>query len=207
LKSAPHVETRASIAGKLGEINGDKKVVDALAEALYDHEHPKEEPISAGSWTDLIRQSIRSRPTQSIVHQAAVKSLTKIGDPQAIEALIIYERDRCPIFSMKFEESIKSMGPPAVDALINLLRSSNIDHMVGAIQLLGFSGNTRAVDPLIELLQHENQRVRRFSANSLGYIGDPRAVEPLNLLLNDEDEKVREDANESLEKITRKSRF
>ncbi len=210
LTSAPRVKTRAKTAQRLGEIIGDKRVVDALVEALDDYVHPEQkvELITAGSTVDLIRQSVRMRPpkaTEPIVHQAAVEALIKIGEPQAMEALILYEVSRSTGPSYEFSKSIDSLGPIAVDALLNLLGTSNVDHMRGIISLLGHTKDPRAVEPLIELLQHENPRVRRYSAIDLRSFSDSRIPEALNLALDDQDDKVREYAKKSLESIARRA--
>ena len=120
-----------------------------------------------------------------------------------MEALILYEVSRSTGPSYEFSKSIDSLGPIAVDALLNLLGTSNVDHMIHIILLLGRTKDPRAVEPLIELLQHENPRVRRFSASSLNSFSDPRVVKALNLALDDQDDKVREDAKKSLEWIAR----
>jgi HEAT repeat protein len=91
------------------------------------------------------------------IRRRAIDALGKIGDPQAVEALIAALKDKD-----------------------NAVRQ-------GAALVLGQIRDDRAALPLIATLKDIHYPVRKEAAQALGELGDSRAVEPLILLLGDVD--------------------
>ena len=87
-------------------------------------------------------------PSPRIRRQAA-SSLSKMGDPRAVRALIHQLEDHPDLVE---EETVEALGD---------------------------LGDARAVPVLVKLLQSPRSILRRAAARSLGCIGDPSAVEPL----------------------------
>ncbi len=71
------------------------------------------------------------------------------------------------------------LGPPAVESLIQSLRSDKQLTRLSAAEALGAIGDPRAVDPLLAMLQGDDYAGRWAAAEALGRIRDPRAVDPL----------------------------
>jgi len=86
----------------------------------------------------------------------AARVLGQLGDPRAVEPLIIALQDEHP----SVREAVASV--------------------------LGEIGDPRAVEPLIIALQDEHPSVREAVASALGEIGDPRAVGPLHITLRED---------------------
>jgi HEAT repeat protein len=103
-------------------------------------------------------------------------------------------------------DKIVEIGPPAVDHLIEALRT-DYDPIARwtSVEALGRIGDSRAIDPLISRLANDSHAdVRWHAADSLGTLGDGRAVPALTAALKDSDSWVRDFAKASLEKIRAK---
>jgi len=116
--------------------------------------------------------------SDSYVQYTAAQALGRIGDPRAVDPLILVLNDSASSLPPMERQSIRFM---ALYALVKI--------------------GEPAIDPLILALNDSSSSVRCYAADALGEIGDPRAVDPLIDALNDEDEDVREAAMEALEKI------
>ncbi|MDP8230456.1 MAG: HEAT repeat domain-containing protein, partial [Candidatus Gorgyraea atricola] len=179
-----------AIINSLGQI-GDERAVDPLIELLKGNDY--------------------------YPGAAAVTALVKIGEP-AVNSLVeslrdsnynIRERtatilDRLNWIPQTQKETIHyyiakrnwdalvKIGEPAVNPLIELLRSPRHAIRKATATALGQIGNERAVNPLIELLRSPRHAIRKATATALGQIGDERAVDPLIELLKDTDWSIRE---------------
>jgi HEAT repeat protein len=107
--------------------------------------------------------------TDRFVRLVAARNLGKIGNEQAIEALI---------------ESLHREPDSEVRATV--------------AEALGYMGSRQAIEPLTLAMQDRDEEVKVAAARSLGYIGDRRAIEPLVRGLSDVDDRVRYAALEAL---------
>ncbi|MFH1830458.1 MAG: HEAT repeat domain-containing protein [Pseudomonadota bacterium] len=101
----------------------------------------------------------------------AVWVLDKLGDPRAVEPLIIALKHQTWLW----------VGNAAAMALVKI--------------------GSAAVEPLIKMLTYRNKDVRIQAASALGDIGDPRAVEPLTKALKSRNKEVRKHVAKALEKL------
>jgi HEAT repeat protein len=95
----------------------------------------------------------------------------------------------------------KRIGSPAVDDLIESLRSENHDVVRLACRCLGPIEDKRATEPLLTLLEEDDFRVRAASVEAIGKIGDSIATEQVIEMLRDSSETVRKSASVALGKI------
>ncbi|GAH55065.1 unnamed protein product [marine sediment metagenome] len=102
---------------------------------------------------------IARKGAHRILQRKAVRLLGEIGDPKAVEPLIIV-----------------------------LLKNQTSDVRVAAAQALGQIGDTRAVEPLIAILEDlaEETYVRENAIEALGKIANNRALEALVATLKDD---------------------
>jgi HEAT repeat protein len=130
-----------------------------------------EKMTKKGSVEKLVKL-LNSRKDTRIRKQAA-EALGKIGDPQAVDSLI-----------MTLDDSSISLG----------IRHS-------AIWSLGKIGDPRAVAPLLTALRGMDRDGRVFTYEALGKIGDARAVEPLITALRESDKLISTTAANVLERL------
>ncbi len=71
------------------------------------------------------------------------------------------------------------IGPPAVEPLIQYLKSEKQLARLSAAEALGLIGDPRAVDPLLAMFKNDDYAGRWAAAEALGRIRDARAVDPL----------------------------
>jgi len=109
--------------------------------------------------------------------EAAVQTLTEIGDKQAIPLLVTL---------VDYREHVLNA---AIDALEGI--NPNWRQLQEA---------RKSVPALLTALKENDSSVRRAAAKMLGEIGDERAVEPLLIALEDKSDTVREAATEALKK-------
>jgi len=135
----------------------------------------------------------------------AVVALGKIGDPRAVEPLIVTLQDLQDEELWVRQYTARALGkigdPRAVEPLIVALGDEDSNVGIDAANALGEIG-VSAVAHLIVALGNGDRRVRSGAANALGEIGDPRAVEPLIAAMEDEDLWVRQRAVVSLGSIS-----
>ena len=98
-------------------------------------------------------------------------------------------------------KALGSLGPAAMDVLIQELKKKDKDHHLVIIKALSEIRDPQPVPVLIEMLKDENSEVRWGAAIALGEIGDKRAIEPLVMCLRDYDKYVRYGAAFSLEML------
>jgi HEAT repeat protein len=104
-------------------------------------------------------------------------------------------------------DKIVEIGPPAVDHLIEALRT-DYDPIARwtSVEALGRIGDERAIEPLIARLANDSHAdVRWHAADSLATLGDVKAIPALTTALKDPDKWVRDFAKASLDKLRAKT--
>ena len=136
------------------------------------------------------------------VRTMAAKVLGKLGDPQAIDALIQGLLDEDEYVREMSSYALGRIGDSqAIEPLIYALRDRQWAVRESAAYALGEIGGAQAIDALISALKGDNRNVLRRSSYALGRIGDPRAVQALAKALQNDDRLVREMAADALGKI------
>lgn len=93
--------------------------------------------------------------------------------------------------------ALASIGGPAVEGLIDAIRSQGDEVKVEAFEALGGMGEA-ALEPLVDALTEKEWSTRVGAALALGKIGSSRGVEPLMSAARDENWQVREAAAKAL---------
>jgi HEAT repeat protein len=148
-------------------------------------------------------------PEEAQLRYEAAKALGKMKTISAIQPLIVTLGDTDPHVRESAAESLREIGVPSVQYLIESLEDENINIRVGAVMLLGDLRDTRAIEPLIDMMATDffkkSWMLRSEVAKALGKIGDPFAIQPLQKLSNDRDSYVREIAISALDEIEKKA--
>lgn len=146
-----------------------------------------------------------------LTRKEAARSLRKVGDARAVNALIDSLRYRSwhsdyIILSSVRENSAEALGAigdsRAIPFLIEAMEEDPDEEVrLKAAWALGEIGDPEATEALINALHDSRWSVRRNAANALGVIGDHRAVPSLIEALGDRDWHVRKYAAVSLGKL------
>lgn len=131
----------------------------------------------------------------------AAEVLKKIGNSEAIEALVAALNVENFNVREIIENTLREIGTPAVEFLILAVNSEYLRICKSAIDVLGEIKDATAVESLIVALNSRSESIRYKSARALGKIKDYRAVEPLILALKDEVSDVRRNAAGALGEI------
>jgi len=117
------------------------------------------------------------------VRAEAARALGKLGDPRAVDPLIMLLADASPDLRSSVKDALADLGHDKWKTLI-----SDDRDILGQ---LGKCGDPAALAPLLRVLGDYTARVRVQAAHALGVLGDPRAVDPLIAELADRDANVR----------------
>jgi HEAT repeat protein len=170
-----HYFARWHAAEVLGDI-GDARAVDPLIKVLAD--------------------------SSETVKRAAVQSLGQLKDLRAL-------RPMAKMFDVKGEtlsdfllqptiiKALANFGPPAIDELINMLKTDDVTVRIFAAKSLKQIGPS-ASDALLELLDHPSTWTRTAAVELLGEFREVKAIEPLIGLLDCPDILVRGEVIDSL---------
>ncbi|MEK6700428.1 MAG: HEAT repeat domain-containing protein [Nitrospirota bacterium] len=114
------------------------------------------------------------------VRKTAVEALIALGGDDVIQGLIqcLSAHDNAGARNSAIE-ALVHLGGGAVDALLSVLETPDVDVRKFIVDILGDIGDTRAVPALIGKLDDPDENIRVAAAESLGKIRDRRAVEPL----------------------------
>ena len=130
------------------------------------------------------------------IRKAALVALGKIGDAECITTLIQFLPNSTAWIALS------QVGTPAVEPLINQLKSPNEDIRRTASDALGKIGEPRSFEPLIEMLNDDVPIVKKSAIYALGMIGDKKVVKPLiDQLINGTPDEVRQSAAGALGEI------
>ncbi|MEN6371769.1 MAG: HEAT repeat domain-containing protein [Armatimonadota bacterium] len=157
----PSERVAASAAGSLGHLD-IKEAVDPLIVAL------------------------KSRQDKF----AAIRALGKIGGCRAVAPImdILMTTDKYLMQLSAASALVKLAPDKALEALLTMLKSSDVSKRRLAAEALGKLKNARACDSLAEHLSDDSPVVAQASALALAALGDHRAVEPLISILHIEPE-------------------
>ena len=147
------------------------------------------------------------KDSTSVVRSHSVTALGKIGEPQALPAVISALKTEAVRSALDIGvcyraiEALHRLGKPAAEFLIPALKHPDKAIRRKATTLLGKTGEAGAVELLIGALKDEQSRVRSRAAHALGRIGNPSAIEPLTVAITDEALNVRINALHALGKF------
>jgi len=154
-----------------------------------------------GDSVDKLLQQLTDENPQS--RMQAADALGQIRDVRAVKILIAVLEDENS--SDRTQDlvagALVSIGTPAVEPLIAVLKDKDPLVRMQAAYALGRIKDARAVGPLIGALKDENPIVRMQAADALGQTKDVHAVEPLMAALKDKDSLVRAQAADALGQI------
>lgn len=112
------------------------------------------------------------------VKSAAALVLGNIRDKRAIKPLVQHYDDRGLIHDVVY--ALQTMGPPAVDAVVELLQSDPDAHIRrNAAAALAYIGGEDSVKPRLQALSDPDPEVRKISALSLSFRRDPSLIKPM----------------------------
>jgi HEAT repeat protein len=180
-------------ARALGKL-GDLQAIDLLIAALnHSNNYVKvraEEALSEmGNVQQVMQQLIKTlNDFRSPIRYAVARVLGKIGNAQALEALIAalnnsnkWDRIRCSVILALG----KIANPQAVKALTPFLHDSESDIRTDAAMVLGDTGASQAVEVLREAIQECYDFVKRWRlAEALAKISNSQAAQALIEALN-----------------------
>lgn len=134
---------------------------------------------------------------------SCLNSLSKIGTPAAVEAVVGYLSVNHDVETLRVAEVILEKKQSFSPYLITWLQRSGEDHpdMPLIINLIGAMKDEAAVPVLIVYLSHPDPEVRAVTAEALGSIGDFTACDLLARSINDENPGVRANAAKALGRI------
>ena len=147
------------------------------------------------------------KDSTSVVRSHSVTALGKIGEPQALPAVISALKTEAVRSALDIGvcyraiEALHRLGKPAAEFLIPALKHPDKAIRRKATTLLGKTGEAGAVELLIGALKDEQSRVRSRAAHALGRIGNLSAIEPLTVAITDEAPNVRINALHALGKF------
>jgi HEAT repeat protein len=123
------------------------------------------------------------------VRRDAVKTLGKIADPRAAEALCAALADKD--IRWPAAESLIRIGPPAVPWVVAALKHDSPSVREAAAHVLGDVGDAQGEAALLHALKDRAKEVRHAAAEALGRLRGDGSVDPLAAALRDGDESVR----------------
>jgi HEAT repeat protein len=194
------------IASALGSI-GDPQAINPLMRLMKLTKEPTVQraairalgKLKAQGAVDELLQLSEDAGVHKIVRLNAVYALGEIGDPKAVDSLVLaLYRDKAYYFAQAGLALVK-IGEPAVGPLVKAMtgenkeakriNEENVEVLAGALEanaakILGDIGSEKAVEPILKMAEkvdkwpEETNRLLVMSRliNSLGSIGDKRAL-------------------------------
>lgn len=159
-----------------------------LTTSLWAQDKSVEELFQEASSAELQYEDLREPAVEELVHRGEEAVPYLVGRLGTRDA-----RERHAL-----ENILKRIKEPAVEPLIEALKTNDRWALSLGIRILGLIGDKRALPPLLELSFHPNWRVRSTVAFSLGRIGENTATPWLISALEDSVDLVRKSAAVSL---------
>jgi HEAT repeat protein len=203
-------QMRVAAAKALGKTR-DPKAIPALTKQLHDN-LCFEDAVAAArvlryfnapQAIHALIQAAADKNTSESVRQAAVESLSELGDPQAVDTFIQILEDQSVYYQTR-RAAARALGrigdPKAIEPLIRTLETeresakSDVDAGIADIlgediaKALGAFRDPRVTDALVKALGYEYHTVSGAS-ESLKKLRDRRAVEPLIRIVEDDGNK------------------
>ena len=139
--------------------------------------------------------------------KAAILSLRKIGDANAIETLSFALGDTDPRVRKAAIEALSRIGgDDALAAIASAAIDDDLALRSRAVEALAFAGYS-APQYLELALRDEDPRIRATAVDALGDIGDSRSINIISAALRDPDADVRQRAVEVMDQLDDEALF
>jgi HEAT repeat protein len=135
---------------------------------------------------------------ETVEKSRIIAALGRIGDPEAIEPLVLDTGDDIIHFP-EVTRAIGQMGEPGIRQLVDLLGEGAVLALYASKALVDIGAS--AVELLNQTLKHRNLHVRAYAAKTLGNIGSIDAVESLGQAMRDREMLVQWEAIDALSKL------
>jgi HEAT repeat protein len=146
--------------------------------------------LTGGRFAQGEAKRLISHLSDSTKRERAAQDLIKLG-VDAVPTLIEALQARDPNLPPLIRQVIAQMGPVAIPALTQTLRTAHPIIRTQVCEILGQIKDRAAIPPLMEAAQSEFFSVREKSAYALGNIKDPQSIQILITLLDDRETEVR----------------
>jgi len=189
-KIVEDISTQSDLPDLLGRVTGKDPVVRGhIIRILGKYKDPKVPAILQ----DLLSDK------NSIVRQAALESLTKLGNVADIRSLcdLLLDND-FGVQERAVEAIVKMNHPKTAHHLLEVLKSDNEYARRSAVEVLNSIGTVDNMKQLLSAILDEDWWVRGRAADALSKIGGPRVVDAVLGLIKDENEDIRRTAVEIL---------
>ena len=136
-----------------------------------------------------------------LVKVRAAEALGNFKDARGVDALIKsfdYKGEYYQNYQSELSRILRIIGQPAVEPLINLLKSEDPNIRKKVVKVLGDIRDERAVLPLIQRLEDEDIDVRINTIEALAKSKDIRVIDPLFSAWNDDSTRIRARAAEAI---------
>jgi hypothetical protein len=181
-------ETARFLSDLLGKDTEDKKKIVNVIDVLGD--------IGEKQMVEFIIPALKDE--DRFVRHAAVESLGKVGDADAIGPLV------CTLIEEQEDFALRGKVAKALDKLAwkpqtDVERAWYLIARERWIEVADLGGS--AIEALVIVLRDNNWGLRCQAVRALGMTGDAKAVGPLTHALQDENYNVRDEARKALNKI------
>jgi HEAT repeat protein len=126
--------------------------------------------------------------TDEKISVAAARQLLEGGGDSVVALCALFCDGPTTSLSSRALDSLKKLGPDAVEPLVRVLKSGSPEEQVYAIVGLKMLCEPCSLQPLLEALESPHPQVRQAAIGGLRMLRDKRAVEPLIRRLQDDRE-------------------
>ena len=179
--------------GELRAVVADLQELDGLC-AFLEEKHPWRYVALAKLRTSLHRPELLDLAIawsfsleRDQMIQEVQPYLEFLGDPMARQLLVRLGEELDRTRRGRLVEALRSMGPAAVPALLDVLSSPAWFLVRNALTLLSDLGDAGCVPAILPLLRHPEPRVRRTAVRALWKLGGPVAEPHLVARMKDSD--------------------